>query len=64
MHRAKLLQEAPCGSFCQADMLDMRVCGAITFRTKHTGAAPQCLLAKAPKGTKNAFSHPSGGLDE
>ena len=32
-----------------------RVCGAITYRTKHTGAAPQCLLAKAPKGTKNAF---------
>ena len=33
----------------------VRVCGAITYRTKHTGAAPQCLLAKAPKGTKSAF---------
>ena len=33
----------------------VRVCGAITCRTKHTGAAPQCLLAKAPKGTKSAF---------
>ncbi len=32
-----------------------RVCGAVFSASHYPDAAPQCLLAKAPKGTKNAF---------
>ena len=32
-----------------------RVCGAVLSVSHCPDAAPQCLLAKAPKGTKNAF---------